>query len=52
MRGMNTSIPSDCEQWLELADDRIIDQLPSGTFQIEYTKNHVWVYQAYNTLSR
>ena len=45
---VNADIPSDCERWLELEDERIIDQLPSGTFQVEYsprTKGY-WVYKA------
>jgi|TARA_E500000178_G_scaffold353617_1_gene420016 hypothetical protein len=45
---VNEDIPSDCEQWLELEDERIIDQLPSGSFQVEYSQSTkgYWVYQA------
>ena len=45
---VNEDIPSDCESWLQLEDDRIIDQLPDGTFQVEYSQSTkgYWVYQA------
>jgi len=44
--GMNENIPTDCEHWLELEDDRIIDQLPSGTFAVEWSGRRNWVFQA------